>query len=277
MPINTLNQAEIFWEEKGDGIPVLFLNGVMMTTASWAQQTRVMRKHVRCIMHDTRGQLRSGKQGPYTMEQHAEDVIALMDHLALQDAHIVGTSYGGEIGLIVAHRYPKRVRSLSVIASVAHSEEPLRTQVNQWIDASHNVDDLFARMLPDNYAPAFREREADQLAANMERIKAFPKDFFPAFRDLCRAFLDLDIRALLPEIQTPTLIVCAELDLLKKPQYSREMAAALPNSEFLMIPEAGHAVVLERPETLNSALLGFIFKHEEAGHNRRADDIEVLL
>ncbi|MDJ0842582.1 MAG: alpha/beta hydrolase [Acidobacteriota bacterium] len=263
MPHVSLNGAEIFYEDKGPGQleVVAFLNGVMMTTASWAYQMRDMRRLFRCILHDTRGQLRSSKTPPYTMEGHADDFRGLLDHLGIDQCHIVGTSYGGEIGMIFAAEHPERVRSLSVVASVSHLEPHLKEQVETWIQASHERETFYDAMLIDNYSPEFQKTQPDLLAVSAERVRNYPDDFFEGFRGLCRSFIEMDIRDHLPAIQAPTLIVAGGEDRLKTPAYSAFLARNISGAEYLLLPGSGHAAVIEQPDALNSALIGFITKH----------------
>jgi pimeloyl-ACP methyl ester carboxylesterase len=99
------------------------------------------------------------------------------------------------------------------------------------------------------------------LQQGRERLNACPADFFEAFAGLVEAFAELDITDRLPGIAAPTLVVCGEADVLKPVSYSRLIASRIPQAEFLVVPDAGHAVIIERAETVNTALLGFLAKH----------------
>ncbi|RLC13423.1 MAG: alpha/beta hydrolase, partial [Deltaproteobacteria bacterium] len=77
-----VNGVELYYEIMGEGEPVAFLNGILMTTDRWSGETEFLKTKYKCILHDTRGQFRSEKpEGDYTMELHAEDFISLLDHL----------------------------------------------------------------------------------------------------------------------------------------------------------------------------------------------------
>ena len=108
-----IDGTEIYYETRGEGEPVALLNGVLMTVESWALQTVELARRHRVILHDFRAQLRSPLgAGEVSFERHVEDFAALLDHLGLESCHVVGTSYGGEVGLLFAARYPRRIRSL---------------------------------------------------------------------------------------------------------------------------------------------------------------------
>ncbi|MEA2337632.1 MAG: hypothetical protein QOE82_1639 [Thermoanaerobaculia bacterium] len=248
----------IFPEIAGDGEPLFLLNGIMMTTASWAKQTATLAPHFRCVLHDFRGQLRSGKPpGPYSMSMHVDDLAALMDELAIDSAHIAGTSYGGEVGMMFASAHPDRVRSLSVIASVHRVNDTLRDGVTLWADTARNAPErLWEVSLPYNYSPRFIAANPSFIAASRDRVAALPREWFDSLADLCEAFVTLDVD--LSAIRCPTLVVCAANDVLKPLPFSREIAEGIAGAKLVVIEDAGHAVVIEKPDAVNGELLRFL-------------------
>jgi pimeloyl-ACP methyl ester carboxylesterase len=90
-----LNGTTIAYETAGDGPPLVLLNGVMMTMQSWALQVLRLSSRFRCVLHDFRGQLRSGKPGRTTLQQHVDDLRALLDHLGIARADVVGEAARG--------------------------------------------------------------------------------------------------------------------------------------------------------------------------------------
>ncbi len=250
---------------------MVFLNGVLMTGQSWVLQTRELERRYRCILHDFRGQMLSAKPpGPYSMELHAEDLRALLDALDVEGCHLVGTSYGGEVGMVFAYTYPERVRSLTVISSVSHVEVPLRRQIERWRQAAlEDPGSLYDLSAPDNFSPRFRKQYGGVIAQGRRRLEQSPPEFFRALVGLIDAFEGLDVTARLPEIRCPTLVMCGEGDTLKPVAYSRTIASAIPYAEMLVVPGAGHAVVIEKHREVNTALLGFLAKHADASSSRR--------
>lgn len=243
--------------------PVAFLNGVMMTGRSWALQTTTFRRRHRCLLHDFRGQLLSDKpEQPFTLEDHAEDLRALLEHLGIERCHLVGTSYGGEVGMIFALRWPERVRTLSLISSASEVGPDLDRAVAVWAETALAAPETLYRVaLPHNFSPRFVEDNPEVIRQGEERLAACPPEFFPALARLIDAFRRLDVTADLDRITCPTLVLVGELDALKPPAYSRLIAERVPHCELLTIPGAGHAVVLEKPAEVNTAVLGFIEKH----------------
>jgi pimeloyl-ACP methyl ester carboxylesterase len=257
--------ARLHYEILGSGEPIAFLNGILMTCGSWALQTAFFRRRYRCILHDFRGQLLSGDLSePFTLQTHARDLALLLDHLSLESCHLVGTSYGGEVGLIFARDFPSRVRSLTVIASTARIDGKLRREVESWAAAARDrPDELYRTAARTSFSPAFRRSHAQILQLGEERLAEAPAAFFTGFRKLVDAFLALDLREDLEKIRAPVLVVGAEADALKPVALSRELASAIPGAELVEIPAAGHAVVLEAPNEVNRAILEMLERHHE--------------
>jgi 3-oxoadipate enol-lactonase len=264
MPYSQLNGTAIYYEETGSGPPVVLLNGVMMTARSWALTSPRLAPEYRCILHDFRGQLMSLEDtGPFRMEQHAHDLAALLDHLEIEAAHLVGTSYGGEVGMLFALEYPERSRSLTAISCVSEVGPDVRRRVEQWADTARLAPErLYEVTVPANYSPDFLVRQPDLLAAGQARLAEYPEEFFPAFANLCDAFLDLAITARLAEIACPTLVICGERDLLKPAAYSEIIASRVPDSQLEIVPEAGHAVILEAAGEVNEMIASFLAEHD---------------
>jgi pimeloyl-ACP methyl ester carboxylesterase len=253
-------QLRIYWESLGEGPPIAFLNGVLMTVDSWKLQSLEVSRRYRCLLHDFRGQLLSSKPGePWTLEDHAADFAVLLDHLGIDDCHVVGTSYGGEVGMVFAAAWPERVRSLTVIASVSELGPDTERIVLDWRRAALRAPaTLYETMLPTTFSPEFIAANASLIEQGEQRLQACDTRFFKSFAGLIDAFLQVDITARLGAIRCPTLVVAGEKDRLKPPRYSRIIAGGIRGSELLVVPDAGHAVILEQPERINAELLAFV-------------------
>ena len=259
----TANGVDLYYELHGkEGADVLVLsNGILMSTGSWAYQLPTFKRFLRVLLYDCRGMWQSQHPvGPYSMEQHADDLAALLDGLGIEQAHIAGISYGGEVSLQFALRHPQRTRSLVVSSAVATADQQIRDRTAAWLQAAQAGDPeaLYQATYPLNFSPAWAAANQPLLAAARARYADLD---MKAFAELMGAFNRLDLAASLPQIKAPALVMVGEQDVLKTPGYARAIAGGIPKSEFAIIPSAGHAVSWEQPGVFNSLLLGFVLKH----------------
>jgi len=262
MPRLKVGGIELFYEVHGpaDADVVVLSNGVLMSTASWAFQKRALSARYRLLLYDCRGQWQSDHPaGPYTMAQHADDLAGLLDGLGIERAHIGGISYGGELSLAFALRYPERTRSLIVADAVSHVEPQLRIVVQGWIEAARTGDAaaFFAVTVPWNFSARFIREHPDLLREARARYEQLD---CPAFVRLCQCFLAFDVSAELGQIRVPTCVIVGEEDILKGRAYAEYIAGHVPGAELHVIPGAGHATCWERPQVFNSVVLGFLAK-----------------
>jgi 3-oxoadipate enol-lactonase len=265
MPTIQANGIQLHYEQHGwdrPGDVLVLSNGVLMSTASWAYQTPVLSGHCRLLLYDCRGMWQSEHPpGPYSMAQHADDLAALLDALGVERAHIGGVSYGAEISLVFALRYPERTRSLVVASAVSQVDPLLRAMMAGWIAAARARDPelLFQVTLPVNFSERWMAANPAALEAARQRYRQLDMD---AFLELLLSFSQLDITADLHRIDAPALVMVGEEDILKPRKYAEIIARELPNSEFAIVPHAGHAVLWEQAPVFNSLILGFLAKQD---------------
>ncbi|MFQ5602461.1 MAG: alpha/beta fold hydrolase [bacterium] len=264
MPHIIVNDVELYYELHGKGNDHLVLNnGVMANTASWVYQVPVLKEHFRVLLYDMRGQGQSQKwregDSEYTWDTHAADLAALLEALKINSANIGGISYGGELALYFALRYPDLCKRLIISNAVSHVEPQLRAIIESWILAAQTGDhELFYRSTWFwNFSEDFF---ADHFDLLMNRIEAAKALHLPSVIQLCRCFLKINITEHLQKIQQPVCVIVGEKDILKPVHYSATLARRIPNSELHILPAAGHASFWERPDEFNSILLGFLFK-----------------
>lgn len=262
MPRVKANGIELYYELHGepDRDVLVLSNGVLMSTASWAFQTAVLSRHYRLLLYDCRGMWQSDHpSGPYTMGLHADDLSALLDALSIERAHIGGTSYGAEVSMVFALKYPERTRSLIVTSAVSQLDPQLKGLADIWTEAARMRDPelLYKVVYPLTFSEAWIQGNQPTLELARQRYENFD---FDSLLELFLCFSQLDITADLHRIASPTLVLGGELDALKARKYSDLIAREIPNSEYALIPGAGHAAMWERPAIFNSLILGFLAK-----------------
>ena len=263
MPRITVNGVELYYEQHGwdkPGDVLVLSNGVLMSTASWAFQKAALSRHCRLLLYDCRGMWQSEHPpGPYSMEQHADDLAALLDALDVEAAHIGGVSYGAEISLVFALRHPARTRSLIVAAAVSQIDPQLRAMIDAWSAAVQAKDPelLFRVTVPVNFSEDWIAANGAALELARQRYRDLDMN---AFDCLLANFSELNITEKLHEITAPALVIVGEEDILKPRKYAEIIAREVPKSEFVIIPHAGHAVLWEQAELFNTLILGFLAK-----------------
>jgi 3-oxoadipate enol-lactonase len=263
MPEILANGIKLYYELHGpeDGDVIVLSNGIMMSTAAWGYQTAALSRHLRVLLYDCRGMWRSEHPaGPYSMEQHADDLAALLDGLHIDEAHIAGISYGSEISMVFALRYPGRTRSLIVIDGVSQVDPLLFAQTLPWRIAAERRDAelLLRTSVHYNYSEGWIAAHQDAIEASIPRFEQLDMD---TLVELMKSFQNYHITDQLKAIQAPTLVVIGEDDMIKGRKYSDIIVGQIPQAEYAIIPGSGHALCLDKPDILNTLLIGFVLKN----------------
>ena len=165
MPFSKVNGINIYYEIHGEGEPVIFGNGVFQNTTGWINQLPIFSKEYQVILYDMRGQGQSDKpENPYSFEIHAEDQRALLENLGISQVHHVGISYGAELGLVFALKYPEMLKSLVVCSAVSFVGPLLKKMVQLWryACALEDPEMFYHATLPLNVSETFlRENTAE--------------------------------------------------------------------------------------------------------------------
>ncbi|REK28186.1 MAG: alpha/beta fold hydrolase [Planctomycetota bacterium] len=262
-----LPEVSLAVHDEGQGETLLLVHGFPLDHTMWRTQTESFRDSYRVIAPDLRGFGESGKtSGPLSMRQHADDLARLLDALDIGDpVHFCGLSMGGYIAWEFWQNYPARLRSLILCDTRAagDTEQAAAGRREMAERVPHEGSEYVAEvMLPKLVAP--RELEEDTPVARRIRemiLKTDPETIVAAQQGMAgRA----DFRARLSEIQHPSLVVVGEQDAITPVDEMRGIAAALPNSRFVPLAEAGHMAPMEQPEAFNAALRDFLDELEPA-------------
>ncbi len=269
MPYAKVNGVDIYYEVIGEGEPVVLLNGIFMNTKSWFYQYTVLSRKYKVVLHDLRGQWKSGKprdRDSYSIEIHADDLRRLLDYLGIAQVHLVGTSYGGEIALKFTVKYPDYVRDLVIITAASEIHLDLKLVALRWLEAAKTKDPykFVLSWINDVYSDGFLNKMGWSFVEKLVNTYSAGFDYDAAVF-LLESFLELEKNPLTPilsEINVPTLVVAAEKDRVKPVKYSRIIVEKIRDSRLVVIDNAGHAVVLEKPELVNTLIIGFIEKNK---------------
>jgi 3-oxoadipate enol-lactonase len=245
--------------DSGSGPALLFAHCLGGSLDVWAAQQTFFCKTHRCVAYDLQGQGESplGGPGPLSMAQLAEEAIALLDALGIEQCVFVGISMGAMVGLHAALQAPERFAGLVPADSAAGFDAAGR---QGWADRiagvrAEGLEPLVETMMDRWFSPAFRQREPATVAKIADRLRATPVDGYLAS---CAAIRDHDLRDRLEEIACPTLVICGELDPSTPLPLSQALAAGIPGARLEVIAGAHHLSNLECPEVFNRALDQFL-------------------
>ncbi|MGB8859598.1 MAG: alpha/beta fold hydrolase [Ilumatobacteraceae bacterium] len=245
---------------RSNATPVLLIQGLGADKNGWIMQRPRLALQYRVIALDNRGAGRSDKPfGTYSLEQMADDAIAVLDDLGVEKAHIVGASMGGAITQIIGLKHPERVMSLTLACTACRNHPWRRELLNSW-------------------AAAANERGVGAMASEAARWVIGPRSLrrlLPAFGWLgplamgrtshafvaqVKAILDVDdsMSDQLSEVMAPTLVMVGNQDILTPRGDSEEIADRMPNAELVVISGAAHGFMVEHASTFNRVLLEFL-------------------
>jgi 3-oxoadipate enol-lactonase len=259
MPTLQLHDIRLYYEIAGQGDPVVFIHGLGSSARDWEYQVPFFAPRYRVVVFDVRGHGRSDKPpGPYSVPLFAQDAAALIRALEAAPAHVVGISMGGMIALQLAVDEPALVRSLVVVNSgpelvVRTFRERLmilqRFLIVRLLGMRKMGEVLSQRLFPRPDQAPLRQMFVERWAENDPR----------AYREAMRALVGWSVADRLGDIRCPTLVIASDQDYT--PVSAKEAyVARMPNARLVVIPDAHHAVTVERPEEFNQVLLDFLMQ-----------------
>jgi len=257
MPNAIINGQSIYFEDTGGSGPALiFSHGLLMDHTMFEAQVQALRGRYRCVSWDERGHGRTqDATEAFSYYDSADDLAALLAHLGIQQAVLVGMSQGGYLSLRAALRHPQIVRALVLIDTQAQPEDPAKLpgymkMVAEWMQ--HGLSDEIATIIEHIILGEGFSGAADW--------KARWKNFRP--NNLQQIFTTLgtrdDISTRLGEIQAPVLVIHGELDAAIEVARAQDMTNRLARAELVVIPGAGHAANLTHAEQANPLIERFL-------------------
>lgn len=274
MPTARVRDVELYYEERGSGTPLLCIMGFATDSNGWLLQLPAFAQRHRTIVFDNRGVGRSTKPaGAYTIHEMADDAAGLLDHLAVDRAHVLGLSMGGMIAQELVLRHPHRVRGLVLAATfpepdVATEEQRkiLFTRMGGSITEAGemridfravNPMLFFQNMLPLVFSPGFIQNELPKLLQIFAGSLQYGFSI-EAILGQMQAIMGHKATDRLAEITAPTLVLTGDADRLISPANSDVLAERIPGARLVRLPGGTHGFNFEMPEAFNRAVLDFL-------------------
>jgi 3-oxoadipate enol-lactonase len=269
MPFAQNQGAKIYWDQQGEGAPLLLIMGLGWTSQMWYRSRPVLSAQFRTIAFDNRGVGQSDvPPGPYPIALMASDAAAVLDAAGVERAHICGMSMGGMIAQESALQYPQRVRSLILGCTAPGGPNA--------VQAEREVIDLLLvpRRDPEEMAKAISPYiyDAGTPDARKEEDLAVRRPWFPTaegYLAQLQGIIAWEAYSRLPQIAAPTLVIHGESDRLVPPENGRRIAARIPNAQLVMIPRASHIFPTDQQEAAHRAMLDFLAAQTSAPRQPR--------
>jgi pimeloyl-ACP methyl ester carboxylesterase len=252
----------VHYETHGEGAPIVLLNGIMMSTLSWHSFVKPLSVANTLVLVDflDQGQTDKCDGETYTNDVQVELVKALLEFLGYEKAVIAGVSYGGNVALKFATKYPEYVHRLIVFNVAARTGDWLREMGESWTKSMGDPVQFYNTTIPVIYSPEFYNSNPDWVKVRKDFLttKIFTnKVFLDGITRLTRSADEYDIVAELDKITAKTLIVGSEIDPITPFSDQQFLHEKIKNSELVLLPRAGHASMYEKPALFISLLLGF--------------------
>ncbi len=265
--------ADLYFEAHGAGEPVALIPSTGFSLDCWKPSQMPLAQKCKLILHDPRGCGRSNApQKVYTINQMANDVVAMLDHLGIASAHVVGHSMGGRIGLEMALNFPGRVKSL-IMAASGSGQAPRPgadcvTGPPHWLLhslAAHG----FEATLREEYCDTSSMFTDDYRAANPDRVEAFFQRVYathaklPEYLHLVLARHSWEATHRLGDVSRPTLVMVGDGDGGRSNHVvqAEALRARIPGAQLKLLPGQAHGFPWQAPELTNSAILDWVFAH----------------
>ncbi len=282
-----LRDTELYFDIEGAGLvpdgsrmrqkPVAFVvhGGPGADHSSYKPTFSRLSDQLQLVYWDHRGQGRSarGAKETYTLDNNVEDMEALRQYLGLDKIVIIGTSYGGMVGLTYATRYPQNVAALVLIATAARSQFLERAQEilaqkgtaeqqeiakDLWNGTFRDEDHLkdYFKIMGSMYSLTHDPNKPQE---SWNRTILSPDAINIAFGTFLRTYNVLDQ---LPQITAPTLVLAGKYDWICAPEFSEEIVTLIPNSKLKIFEKSSHLIRADEPEALLEAISNFITEQE---------------
>jgi pimeloyl-ACP methyl ester carboxylesterase len=268
--------VDLYYESHGRGEPLIFVPSTAYSGEVWKPSQMPLADSLNLIFHDPRGCGRSvATQNVYTIEQMALDIVALMDHLKIPAAHLLGHSMGGRIAMSMTQNFPGRVKSLIMAASGSGPAARPGSDCSPGLPHRLVVDMVemgFEKFVYHEtcetdtfFTREYRERQRDKVE-EFFKLSWATHAKLPEFIHLCIARHNWEGTHRLGDVKAPTLVLIGEADNVG----SNHMAQAkvlmerIPGAEMKVLKGQSHGFFWQAPEETNQVILNWVKKHSAA-------------
>ncbi|EIT86475.1 alpha/beta hydrolase fold protein [Fictibacillus macauensis ZFHKF-1] len=256
MPTIQVNGIQLYYEECGQGEPVLLLHGLGGDQQTMEIEKEALQAHYRVIALDARGHGCSQKPAQFTLSDLIQDVIAFMDALHLAKASLLGVSMGSYIAQGVASEVPERIEKLILVVTKSYSQSSsIAELIEQHKETLHDIpqEEVMNHLVPYIYHDV---KKVMEWAMKIEpQVYVWSEIERQAAQN---AITHFDFRTVLSRVTATTLVISGKHDGLNPPHYGRETAHLIQGAQFVEFEHSGHAPSAEERETYTKCLQSFL-------------------
>jgi 3-oxoadipate enol-lactonase len=257
--------VKIYWDQQGQGEPVLLIMGLAYPSQMWYRTRPLLASRYWTLALDNRGIGQSDvPPGPYPIALMASDAAAVLDAAGVESAHVFGVSMGGMVAQEFALRYPARVLSLILGCTAAGGPTAVRAEPEA-IQMLMNREKMSPEQAAEASAPFIYDPTTPR--ARIDEDIAIRRPWFPSaagFAGQLQGILSWEAYSRINQIVAPTLVIHGESDRLIPPRNATLIAERIPGSKLVMIPHASHLFLTDQTEVSHRAIVQFL--NEQAGN-----------
>jgi pimeloyl-ACP methyl ester carboxylesterase len=262
MPQLTLADVDLHYEVHGNGEPLVLIPGFAAGAWIWSKHVAPLSTKFRLVTFDPRGVGQSSFESQQlTMRLLADDTAALLHHLGIAQAHILGVSFGGFVAQEFALAYPEMTRTLSLCCTgfggPNHVAPSLETLTAVLSTDGFNTEARIRRNLLPAFSPDFVRNHPDEIEEVIKLRLANPV-VEEAYRSQLKAGVGFDAESRVGAIKAPTLVLSGDADAIVPVQNSRNLAARIPGAQLQLIEGGGHLFFIEQPDEFNRIVAEFL-------------------
>lgn len=255
MPTIEVNGVKLFYEEKGTGKEtIVFSHGLLWSHRMFQAQVDFLSQSYRVIAYDHRGQGQSEVKGPFDMDTVAEDAAALIQQLCAEPVHFVGLSMGGFVGMRVASRHPKLIKSMVLLETSANPEPvenlPKYKTLNGIVKWLGIIPPVANKVMHIMFAESWLSNPE-----NSDQVKQWKKELSSNKKSITGPVEGViyrkGVEEELSKISCPTLIIVGDEDVATKPEKAKFIQMGISKSKLHRIAGAGHSSCIEKPTEVN--------------------------
>ncbi|MGB6900122.1 MAG: 3-oxoadipate enol-lactonase [Candidatus Acidiferrum sp.] len=257
MSFAQLKDVRIHYDLTGPAIaPVLvFSNSLGANLSMWDSQAAEFQKLFRVLRYDVRGHGQSSvTPGPYTIEQLALDVLALLDELQMDRVHFCGLSMGGQTGMWLALNAPARLEKLILCNTAARIGNPEMWENRIDTVRKKGMNAISTPVIERWLSAGYRAKAPSAVASTKRMLESTNPDGYVAN---CAAVGGLDVRETISAIRVPTLVIAGTQDAATTPTDGRYLVNHIPRARYVEL-DAAHLSNIEQSARFNSELSGFL-------------------